>query len=136
MVPPRVAPGGFLGSPEPTADLQGMFMRKQRFCASFPAVMKCKQGKACPYAHSREEVLGAVCSEMEERLEGVNPEFFMWTYKTLWCPIGSFHDWQECIYAHNYQDLRRDPRIGYSTQVRLNNIEIILNNFHRFQKFR
>jgi hypothetical protein len=54
---------------------------------------------------------------MEERLEGVNPEFFMWTYKTLWCPIGSFHDWQECIYAHNYQDLRRDPRIGYSTQV-------------------
>jgi hypothetical protein len=50
-------------------------------------------------------------------LEGVNPDFYMWTYKTLWCPIGSFHDWQECIYAHNYQDLRRDPRIGYSTQV-------------------
>jgi hypothetical protein len=41
----------------------------------------------------------------------------MWTYKTCWCPIGSFHDWQECIYAHNYQDYRRDPRLGYSTLV-------------------
>merc|ERR1719265_2393617 len=94
---------------EAPVDLQGVFLRKHRFCATFPTVNKCKQGKACPYAHSREEVLGPVCSEMEERLEGVNPEFFMWTYKTLWCPIGSFHDWQECIYAHNYQDLRRDP---------------------------
>jgi len=92
-------------------------LRKHRFCATFPSVSKCKQGKGCPYAHSREEVLGPVCSETEERLEGVSPDFFMWTYKTLWCPIGSFHDWQECIYAHNYQDLRRDPRIGYSTQV-------------------
>jgi hypothetical protein len=92
-------------------------LRKHRFCATFPGVNKCKQGKGCPYAHSREEVLGPVCSETEERLEGVSPDFFMWTYKTLWCPIGSFHDWQECIYAHNYQDLRRDPRIGYSTQV-------------------
>ena len=41
----------------------------------------------------------------------------IWTfrYKTQWCPIGSFHDWQECIYAHNYQDYRRDPRLGFLT---------------------
>jgi hypothetical protein len=108
MAPPAV---------EAPVELQGVFLRKHRFCATFPTVNKCKQGNSCPYAHSRADVLGPVCSENEERLEGVNPEFFMWTYKTLWCPIGSFHDWQECIYAHNYQDLRRDPRIGYSTQV-------------------
>jgi hypothetical protein len=71
----------------------------------------------CPYAHSREEILGPVCSAEEEALDGVTPDFFMWTYKTQWCPIGSFHDWQECIYAHNYQDFRRDPRLGYSTMV-------------------
>jgi len=95
----------------------GLALRKRRFCATFPQVGKCKQGASCAYAHAREEVLGPVCSEAEERLEGVGSDFFMWTYKTQWCPIGSFHDWQECIYAHNYQDYRRDPRLGYSTLV-------------------
>jgi len=95
----------------------GLALRKRRFCATFPQVGKCKQGASCAYAHTREEVLGPVCSEAEERLEGVGSDFFMWTYKTQWCPIGSFHDWQECIYAHNYQDYRRDPRLGYSTLV-------------------
>jgi hypothetical protein len=34
-------------------------------------------------------------------------------YKTLWCPIGVQHDWQNCVYAHNYVDIRRNPAIGY-----------------------
>lgn len=35
----------------------------------------------------------------------------------FWCPIGLPHDWSVCVYAHNYQDARRDPAIGYgSTQ--------------------
>jgi hypothetical protein len=95
----------------------GLALRKRRFCSTFPQVGKCKQGAQCLYAHSREEILGPVCSADEEALENVTPDFFMWTYKTQWCPIGSFHDWQECIYAHNYQDYRRDPRLGYSTVV-------------------
>jgi len=95
----------------------GLALRKRRFCSTYPQVGKCKQGAQCLYAHSREEILGPVCSAEEEALENVSPDFFMWTYKTQWCPIGSFHDWQECIYAHNYQDYRRDPRLGYSTVV-------------------
>lgn len=96
---------------------ENLDVRKRRFCASFPNFDRCKQGSACPYAHGREEVLGAVCTEKEEAMDGVSSDFFVWTYKTIWCPIGAFHDWQECIYAHNYQDLRRDPRIGYSTKA-------------------
>jgi hypothetical protein len=37
----------------------------------------------------------------------------MYDFKTLWCPIGVQHDWQTCVYAHNYQDARRKVTIGY-----------------------
>jgi hypothetical protein len=40
-------------------------------------------------------------------------DFFMYQFKTLWCPIGVQHDWQTCVYAHNYQDARRRVDIGY-----------------------
>eukprot|EP01068_Selenidium_serpulae_P007606 Selendium_serpulae@DN475_c0_g1_i2.p4 len=37
-------------------------------------------------------------------------------YKTLWCPYGTTHDWHECLYAHTYQDWRRDPAVGYTSE--------------------
>lgn len=37
----------------------------------------------------------------------------MYKFKTLWCPVGVQHDWQACVYAHNYQDARRQVTIGY-----------------------
>lgn len=37
----------------------------------------------------------------------------MFKFKTLWCPVGVQHDWQACVYAHNYQDARRQVSIGY-----------------------
>lgn len=37
----------------------------------------------------------------------------MYKFKTLWCPVGVQHDWQACVYAHNYQDARRQISIGY-----------------------
>ena len=40
-------------------------------------------------------------------------DFFMNRFKTLWCPTGHAHDWQLCGYAHNYQDARRNPKMGY-----------------------
>ena len=33
--------------------------------------------------------------------------------EVFWCPIGLPHDWSVCVYAHNYQDARRNPAIGY-----------------------
>ncbi|CAE8702151.1 unnamed protein product, partial [Polarella glacialis] len=44
-------------------------------------------------------------------------EFFTERFKTLWCPIGAQHDWQSCMYAHTYQDVRRPPGIGYGHQL-------------------
>jgi len=88
---------------------------KQRFCASFPDVSQCRRGAICAFAHSREEARTPLLSlEQEQQApEALTERFFMYQFKTLWCPIGVQHDWQTCVYAHNYQDARRSVSIGY-----------------------
>lgn len=88
---------------------------KHRFCASYPNITGCRRGEACAFAHAREEIRTPLLSEDEEqqRPPALTNDFFMCKFKTLWCPIGVQHDWQTCVYAHNYQDARRHPGIGY-----------------------
>mmetsp|Transcript_115769 Transcript_115769/g.291263 ORF Transcript_115769/g.291263 Transcript_115769/m.291263 type:complete len:944 (+) Transcript_115769:137-2968(+) len=88
---------------------------KHRFCASFPHVANCRRGDACAFAHTREEIRTPLLDSNEEdqKLSALTNDFFMHRFKTLWCPIGVQHDWQTCVYAHNYQDARRHPLIGY-----------------------
>eukprot|EP00448_Togula_jolla_P004262 CAMPEP_0170608400 /NCGR_PEP_ID=MMETSP0224-20130122/21564_1 /TAXON_ID=285029 /ORGANISM="Togula jolla, Strain CCCM 725" /LENGTH=592 /DNA_ID=CAMNT_0010933623 /DNA_START=18 /DNA_END=1796 /DNA_ORIENTATION=+ len=88
---------------------------KQRFCASFPDVAQCRRGAACAFAHSREEARTPLLTlEQEQQTPAaLTEEFFMYQFKTLWCPVGVQHDWQSCVYAHNYQDARRQVSIGY-----------------------
>lgn len=88
---------------------------KQRFCASYPDVSQCRRGAACNFAHSREEARTPLLTLEQEQQnpEALTEEFFMYHFKTLWCPIGVQHDWQTCVYAHNYQDARRQVSIGY-----------------------
>lgn len=88
---------------------------KHRFCASFLNVEACKRGSMCAFAHSRKEIRTPLLSEQEEMQDplALTNDFFMDKFKILWCPIGVQHDWQTCVYAHNYQDARRHPAIGY-----------------------
>jgi len=88
---------------------------KQRFCASYPDVSQCRRGAACAFAHTREEARTPLLTEEQEKQEdgALTGDFFMYHFKTLWCPIGVQHDWQTCVYAHNYQDARRRVDIGY-----------------------
>jgi hypothetical protein len=44
-------------------------------------------------------------------------DFFMYKYKTRWCPKGVQHEWHTCVYAHNYQDARRPVTIGYGARL-------------------
>jgi len=88
---------------------------RHRFCASYPHVASCRRGEACAFAHSREEIRTPLLASDEEdqRTAALTNDFFMHRFKTLWCPVGVQHDWQTCVYAHNYQDARRHPGIGY-----------------------
>lgn len=91
---------------------------KSRFCATYPNVHQCRRGALCGWAHTREEVQAPLMLKEEEDHEphSLTEEFFTRRFKTLWCPIGAQHDWQSCVYAHTYQDARRDPGIGYGPQ--------------------
>lgn len=88
---------------------------KHRFCASYPNISGCRRGESCAFAHNREEIRTPLLLEDEENqtAAALTNDFFMYKFKTLWCPIGVQHDWQSCVYAHNYQDARRHPGIGY-----------------------
>jgi len=86
---------------------------RQRLCATYPHVEGCRRGPLCSFAHSRDEL---VKEYDEEEVNSQSVDFFMYRFKTLWCPIGGHHDWHQCSYAHTYQDVRRVPEIGYSSK--------------------
>jgi len=93
--------------------------QKRRFCTSFPEVQLCRRGTGCSFAHSREEIRAPLLEIEEERQdpEAMTDDFFMYKYKTLWCPIGVQHEWHTCVYAHNYQDARRPVSLGYGARL-------------------
>lgn len=92
---------------------------KRRFCTSFPDVQLCRRGGTCAFAHTREEIRAPLLAMEEENQElaAMTDEFFMYKYKTLWCPIGVQHEWHTCVYGHNYQDARRPVNIGYGARL-------------------
>jgi len=92
--------------------------KKVRFCASYPNVSQCRRGAACAFAHCRDEVQTPLLSKEEEehKESALTQAFFTRKFKTMWCPMGAQHEWQNCVYAHTYQDARRQPSIGYGPQ--------------------
>mmetsp|Transcript_111430 Transcript_111430/g.320121 ORF Transcript_111430/g.320121 Transcript_111430/m.320121 type:complete len:374 (+) Transcript_111430:53-1174(+) len=106
-------------SPFKPGTANGLTPKKQRFCATFPNIVRCRHGVGCAFAHSREEVTAPLLTEEEESCAetALTDEFFTSRFKTLWCPIGAQHDWHSCAYAHTYQDVRRPPAIGYGHQL-------------------
>jgi len=86
---------------------------KQRYCSSFPYSHFCERGDNCMFAHSFEDVRYSVEIEEDNNKITLTDDFLIYKFKTAWCPIGVKHDWQSCVYAHNYHDARRNPAIGY-----------------------
>jgi len=109
------AAGAAAGRHGPSVALYHPTVYKHRFCASFPNILACRRGEACAFAHTRQEIRTPLLEVAEEaqQAKALTDDFFMYRFKTFWCPIGVQHDWQNCVYAHNYQDARRNPGIGY-----------------------
>jgi hypothetical protein len=77
-----------------------------RFCSSYPNCENCGFGAQCPFAHELSELISPL-------LDPNDPEFYVKSFKTVWCIFSHHHDWNNCIYAHNNQDCRRPPEVGY-----------------------
>jgi len=112
-----IGPNG--GGPDWSRGLGHGVRPKRRFCTSFPDISMCRRGALCAFAHSREEISAPLLDISEENQDpsALTDEFFMYKYKTRWCPIGVQHEWHTCVYAHNYQDARRPVNIGYGAKL-------------------
>lgn len=78
---------------------------RQKFCSYYKdRVGQCPYAKFCSYAHSEEEVQTTLIHNYLR-----DPDFYMFHFKTKFCPYSNEHDRARCVYAHNWQDYRRDP---------------------------
>lgn len=78
---------------------------RNKFCVMYPsAIHKCEYNSYCSYAHSEEQVGIELISNYEQ-----DYDFFIFHFKTLFCPFSHVHDRAACVYAHNWQDYRRSP---------------------------
>ena len=76
-----------------------------KFCSYFPgAISECLYGKFCSYAHSEQEIKCELIHNYS-----LDVDFYLYLYKTKFCPFTKPHDRGSCVYAHNWQDYRRDP---------------------------
>jgi hypothetical protein len=78
---------------------------KTSFCNDFfQPTPCCSYNSLCCFAHSEEDVLIELIHNMPQ-----DEEFFMFYFKTVWCPFNFDHNKALCLYAHNWQDFRRKP---------------------------
>jgi len=78
---------------------------KRKFCLSHPHnVFKCEYGNFCSFAHSENEIQIELLHNLKK-----DENFYLYKYKTVFCPYIYEHDRNQCVYAHNPQDYRRDP---------------------------
>jgi len=80
---------------------------KAKYCTKFPKNLdKCEYKDYCSFAHSHKELKVRLIHQMTK-----DQDFFMFYYKTEWCPFNKEHNKAQCPYAHNYQDFRRKPHL-------------------------
>ncbi|CAD7932758.1 unnamed protein product [Amoebophrya sp. A120] len=87
--------------------------RGGKLCGSYPNPSNCPYGTRCRFAHRRQELGNLLFRPSEENVQEITDEFLILKYKTKWCPHLYQHNWTYCVYAHNYQDYRRNPQVGY-----------------------
>ena len=81
---------------------------KSKFCQSYPDDMEsCEYGEMCAFAHSENEIT----IDLLHKIEPKDADFYIFYFKTSWCPWSNDHDKESCVYAHNWQDLRRKPHV-------------------------
>lgn len=86
---------------------------KTKFCSHFNNLNNCPYGTFCSFAHSESDIKIELIHKYEQ-----NEDFFIFYFKTVWCPFNHSHDKSSCVYAHNWQDYRRSPsHYQYSDNV-------------------
>ncbi|OMJ86333.1 hypothetical protein SteCoe_12184 [Stentor coeruleus] len=79
---------------------------KMKFCTFYPKkIHECEYSSYCSFAHSETDIKIELVHNYQR-----NEDFYMYSFKTVWCPFILQHDKAMCVYAHNWQDFRRKPK--------------------------
>ena len=91
---------------------------KTKFCTHFPHLLnKCDYGEYCSFSHSVNDMKSRLIHIMNK-----DADFYMFYFKTEWCPFNNEHNKALCDYAHNWQDFRRKPNLfDYNSGVLCSN---------------
>lgn len=68
---------------------------KTKFCAQTEA--ECEYQQYCSFAHSDTDIKTPLIHKMER-----DDDFYMYYFKTEWCPYNQEHNKAQCVYAHNW----------------------------------
>lgn len=76
---------------------------KKRYCKNLFDISQCKYGKYCADAHFDEELNCELLHYMD-----FDEDFLIFKYKTEFCPFNMEHSFEKCVYAHSWEDYRRN----------------------------
>jgi hypothetical protein len=87
---------------------------KTKYCNNYPnSLQSCEYASYCCFAHSDKELRVELIHYYER-----DEDFYLFHFKTGWCPFNYEHNKAMCVYAHNWQDFRRKPQLfKYTKQM-------------------
>lgn len=87
---------------------------RNKFCINYPAnVEACPYSSYCSYAHHEDEIRVELIHNYKRDVD-----FYVFFFKTYFCPYSKCQDRSRCVYAHNWQDFRRSPnKYGYVAEA-------------------
>jgi hypothetical protein len=100
---------------------------KSKFCSHYPySLQNCDYGEFCCFAHNEIELAIDLLHKYIR-----DNDFYMFHFKTVWCPFTEEHARVDCVYAHNWQDYRRRPHCYYYNpeQCPLWNSNRVINSY-------
>lgn len=79
-------------------------------------VSKCEYGNFWSFVHCLSEIKIDLIHRLPK-----DTNFFMFYFKTEWCPFRKDHHKADCVYAHNWQDFRRKPHLFQYQKTKCDN---------------
>jgi hypothetical protein len=74
---------------------------KTKFCHCYPSKMQqCEYGEYCSFAHSIDDIKVRLIHFLLP--QNADFDFYIFYFKTEWCPYNHEHNKAQCVYAHNF----------------------------------
>lgn len=75
---------------------------KKKYCSHLLEINHCRYGKYCAYAHNDQDIRIELLHTLVR-----DDDFYIFKYKTEFCPFQMEHNIRKCIYGHSWEDYRR-----------------------------